>query len=261
MLGRSTGRSPRDHMHLLARFEEGRAEDLRRVSGAIALPEQDDSRPLERRIDLDSLGDFDFGIGFENATSYPAPGQVFFIPVGTVRQRSCSPTAPAAFASKMSQLAGNHFSTIVEGMRVWPLSAPCASGRRAGQSSSTCLAQVRCEHKVQGAVQGAIMHAFPMPHRRGRNSAVKRRPYGSAESGRCAFRAGSGWVLFGSRVGVAAQDATPAGEPIKVGFVYVGPIGDLGWTYAHDQGRLALEEAIPNVETGYRRSIPENRLT
>jgi basic membrane protein A and related proteins len=65
-------------------------------------------------------------------------------------------------------------------------------------------------------------------------------------------------VLFISRVGVAAQDATPAGEPIKVGFVYVGPIGDLGWTYAHDQGRLALEEAIPKVETGYQENVPEN---
>ena len=65
-------------------------------------------------------------------------------------------------------------------------------------------------------------------------------------------------VLFISRVGVAAQDATPAGEPIKVGFVYVGPVGDLGWTYAHDQGRLALEEAIPNVETGYQENVPEN---
>ena len=63
------------------------------------------------------------------------------------------------------------------------------------------------------------------------------------------------------RVGVAAQDATPAGEPIKVGFVYVGPIGDLGWTYAHDQGRLALEEAIPNVETGYQRTSRRTRPT
>ena len=61
-----------------------------------------------------------------------------------------------------------------------------------------------------------------------------------------------------SRAGVRAQDATPAGEPIKVGFVYVGPVGDLGWTYAHDQGRLALEEAIPNVETGYQENVPEN---
>jgi basic membrane protein A and related proteins len=64
--------------------------------------------------------------------------------------------------------------------------------------------------------------------------------------------------LVTSLAGVNAQDATPAGEPIKVGFVYVSPIGDLGWTYAHDQGRLALEEALPNVETGYQESVPEN---
>jgi basic membrane protein A and related proteins len=64
--------------------------------------------------------------------------------------------------------------------------------------------------------------------------------------------------LVTSGVGVNAQDATPTGEPIKVGFVYVSSIGDLGWTYAHDQGRLALEEAIPNVETGYQESVPEN---
>jgi basic membrane protein A and related proteins len=65
-------------------------------------------------------------------------------------------------------------------------------------------------------------------------------------------------TLFIPRAGVRAQDATPAGEPIKVGFVYVSSIGDLGWTYAHDQGRLALEEAIPNVETSYQESVPEN---
>jgi basic membrane protein A len=35
-----------------------------------------------------------------------------------------------------------------------------------------------------------------------------------------------------------------AAEDLTVGFVYVGPIGDGGWTYAHDQGRLALEEAL-----------------
>ncbi len=52
---------------------------------------------------------------------------------------------------------------------------------------------------------------------------------------------------------VRAQD----GEPIKVGFVYVGPIGDMGWSYSHDQGRLALEEAIPSVETTYVESVPE----
>jgi len=57
----------------------------------------------------------------------------------------------------------------------------------------------------------------------------------------------------------AGQEGTPGtvGPPIKVAFVYVGPIGDLGWTYAHDQGRLALEENLPNVETAYAENIPE----
>src|SRR4028118_1143192 len=57
---------------------------------------------------------------------------------------------------------------------------------------------------------------------------------------------------------VTAQESTPTGDLVKVGFVYVGPVGDLGWTYAHDQGRLALEEALPNVETGYQENVPEN---
>src|SRR5829696_5181032 len=48
-----------------------------------------------------------------------------------------------------------------------------------------------------------------------------------------------------------AQDA------VKVGFVYVGPIGDMGWTYAHDQGRLELESNIPAVESTYVESVPE----
>ncbi len=61
--------------------------------------------------------------------------------------------------------------------------------------------------------------------------------------------------------GTRGQDASPAaspdGPPIKVAFVYVGPIGDLGWTWAHDQGRLALEQNLPNVETVYQESVPE----
>ena len=61
-----------------------------------------------------------------------------------------------------------------------------------------------------------------------------------------------------SLTGVAAQDATPSGEAFKVCFVYVGPVGDLGWTYAHDQGRQAVEEAFPNVETAYQENVPEN---
>lgn len=43
----------------------------------------------------------------------------------------------------------------------------------------------------------------------------------------------------------------------NVAFVYVGPIGDGGWTFAHNQGRLYLEENGDNVHTAYLESIPE----
>jgi basic membrane protein A and related proteins len=56
----------------------------------------------------------------------------------------------------------------------------------------------------------------------------------------------------------AAQEATPEGEPFRVAFVYVGPVGDMGWTFAHDQGRQAIEEAFPNVETAFQENVPEN---
>ncbi|WP_299354745.1 BMP family ABC transporter substrate-binding protein [uncultured Shimia sp.] len=47
-------------------------------------------------------------------------------------------------------------------------------------------------------------------------------------------------------------------DKTKVGFVYVGPVGDGGWTYEHDKGRLAVEEAYGDkVETVYVESVPE----
>jgi simple sugar transport system substrate-binding protein len=47
-------------------------------------------------------------------------------------------------------------------------------------------------------------------------------------------------------------------EPLKVGFVYVGPVGDFGWTYQHDLGRQAIEaEFGDRVETTFVESVPE----
>ncbi|MBJ6372265.1 BMP family ABC transporter substrate-binding protein [Sedimentitalea arenosa] len=47
-------------------------------------------------------------------------------------------------------------------------------------------------------------------------------------------------------------------EPTKVGFVYVGPVGDGGWTYEHDKGRLAVEAEFGDaVETVFVESVPE----
>lgn len=68
-------------------------------------------------------------------------------------------------------------------------------------------------------------------------------------------------VLLGSvAISTAvAQDATPGSEEtVRVAFVYVSPVGDMGWTWAHDQGRLALEENLPFVETAFQESVPEN---
>ena len=46
-------------------------------------------------------------------------------------------------------------------------------------------------------------------------------------------------------------------KKLKVGFIYVGPIGDMGWTHAHDQARLILEETFPWIETVYLESVDE----
>jgi basic membrane protein A and related proteins len=49
-----------------------------------------------------------------------------------------------------------------------------------------------------------------------------------------------------------------AAEPLKVGFVYVSPIGQAGWTFQHDQARLALERALgAKVQTRYVEGVPE----
>ncbi|WP_116086648.1 BMP family ABC transporter substrate-binding protein [Tropicimonas sp. IMCC34011] len=65
----------------------------------------------------------------------------------------------------------------------------------------------------------------------------------------------AGAAMALTATGALAQDD---GEPLKVGFVYVGPIGDGGWTYEHEQARLALvEEYGDRIETVYQESVPE----
>jgi hypothetical protein len=62
------------------------------------------------------LGDFDFGVGFEDATSYPAPGEILLYPGGYSETEILFPYGPTSFASKLGQLAGNHFLTITDGL-------------------------------------------------------------------------------------------------------------------------------------------------
>jgi basic membrane protein A and related proteins len=75
-----------------------------------------------------------------------------------------------------------------------------------------------------------------------------------------------GWLAAALRlISIAALSAAIgaggvafADEPLKVAFVYVGPVGDAGWTYAHDQGRLALEQALGSkVKTTYVENVAE----
>jgi hypothetical protein len=61
------------------------------------------------------LADFELGVSFENATSYPAPGEILFYPGGYSETEILLPYGSTAFASKLGQLAGNHFLTILEG--------------------------------------------------------------------------------------------------------------------------------------------------
>ncbi len=65
-------------------------------------------------------------------------------------------------------------------------------------------------------------------------------------------------ILTGAALALGIAGAAAAQDKTKVGFVYVGPIGDGGWTYEHDQGRLAVEEALGDkVETIYQENVPE----
>ena len=49
-----------------------------------------------------------------------------------------------------------------------------------------------------------------------------------------------------------------AAEPLKIGFVYVGPVGDHGWSFQHNQGRLAIEQALGDqVETTFVENVSE----
>ena len=54
----------------------------------------------------------------------------------------------------------------------------------------------------------------------------------------------------------AAAPAKP--EPLKIAFAYVGPVGDAGWTYAHDLGRKEVEKEFGDkVKTSYVENVPE----
>ncbi len=69
-------------------------------------------------------------------------------------------------------------------------------------------------------------------------------------------------IAFGA-AGCSKKDGASAagGKKIKAGFVYVGPVGDLGFTNAHDVARAALVKEMPWLETKFIESVPEGKAS
>ncbi len=61
------------------------------------------------------LGDLDLGLSYENHTSHPAPGDIILYPGGISETEILLAYGAVSFASKVGQLAGNHFLTVTEG--------------------------------------------------------------------------------------------------------------------------------------------------
>ena len=63
-------------------------------------------------------------------------------------------------------------------------------------------------------------------------------------------------TMTGIGLGLLASTGSAFSADTKACFIYVGPIGDFGWSYQHDQGRLAVEKEL-GVETAFQESVPE----
>jgi len=61
------------------------------------------------------MGERRLGVGYENHTSHPAPGEMLVYPGGISEMEVLFPYGACLFASKVGQLAGNHFATVIEG--------------------------------------------------------------------------------------------------------------------------------------------------
>ena len=103
-------------LRFVARLEEERAATVAAFRQLLPL----ESRIIHARWSGEAcwipFGELDVGFGPENATCYPAPGQMLFYPGGVSETEILLPYGPTAFASKAGALAGNHFATVLEGV-------------------------------------------------------------------------------------------------------------------------------------------------
>jgi hypothetical protein len=104
-------------VELTARFEEGKAP---RTIAAVRRLLPLENRLVQARWSGEAawvpLGwELDLDLGPENANSYPAPGELLLYPGGLSEVEILFPYGATSFASKMGQLAGNHFATVEDG--------------------------------------------------------------------------------------------------------------------------------------------------
>ena len=111
MLGIAVG-----DLRFSARLEEERAPTTVAAVRAL-LPLE--SRLIQARWSGEAawipFGELDVGVAAENATCYPAPGELLLYPGGVSETEILFPYGATSFASKAGPLAGNHFATIIEG--------------------------------------------------------------------------------------------------------------------------------------------------
>ena len=72
------------------------------------------------------------------------------------------------------------------------------------------------------------------------------------------FKKGAIALLSSSLLSLGLMAQASAAEPVKAAFIYIGPTGDHGWTYSHDQGRIAAEAKLKGaVKTSYIENVGE----
>src|SRR5437762_166046 len=100
-----------------------------------------------------------------------------------------------------------------------------------------------------------IMRMLRRPKRGVRAPRPDQLPAGQSE------RAMKRFIIAAAAVGFAVAAALPgasAQDKLKVGFIYVGPVGDMGWTYQHEVGRRAIQEQFKDkIDTSYLENVNE----
>ena len=102
-------------LRFVARWEEDRAP---KTCAAIRRQLPLKAQAIQARWSGESawapISQFDIAVEFENHTSHPAPGELLLYPGGISEREILLPYGSTMFASKVGQLAGNHFATVIE---------------------------------------------------------------------------------------------------------------------------------------------------